>query len=61
MKEAAGTDGARLVILPDGGNLIRPVGANIVLTCKGEVDDPELISDLRWIGPNGQEIPNGDR
>lgn len=54
-------EGARLVILPDGGNLIRPVGANIVLTCKGEVDDPELISDLRWIGPSGQEIPNGDR
>lgn len=61
VKEVAGTEGARLVILPDGGNLIRPVGANIVLTCKGEVDDPELISDLRWIGPNGQEIPNGDR
>ncbi|XP_046443372.1 fasciclin-2-like isoform X2 [Daphnia pulex] len=57
----AGAQDARLVILPDGGNLIRPVGANIVLTCKGEVPDPELISELRWLGPNGQELPNGDR
>ncbi|XP_046649181.1 fasciclin-2-like isoform X4 [Daphnia pulicaria] len=56
----AGAQDARLVILPDGGNLIRPVGANIVLTCKGEVPDPELISELRWLGPNGQELPNGD-
>nr|CAH0111202.1 unnamed protein product [Daphnia galeata] len=57
----AGAQDARLVILPDGGNIIRPVGANIVLTCKGEVPDPELISELRWLGPNGQELPNGDR
>lgn len=57
----AGAQEARLVILPDGGNLIRPVGANIVLTCKGEVPDPELISNLRWLGPDGRDLPNGDR
>ncbi|XP_059352616.1 fasciclin-2-like isoform X2 [Daphnia carinata] len=57
----AGAQEARLVILPDGGNLIRPVGANIVLTCKGEVPDPDLISDLRWLGPDGRDLPNGDR
>ncbi|XP_059352622.1 fasciclin-2-like isoform X6 [Daphnia carinata] len=56
----AGAQEARLVILPDGGNLIRPVGANIVLTCKGEVPDPDLISDLRWLGPDGRDLPNGD-
>ncbi|XP_045025430.1 fasciclin-2 isoform X4 [Daphnia magna] len=56
----AGAQEARLVILPDGGNLIRPVGANIVLTCKGEVPDPELISNLRWLGPDGRDLPNGD-
>ena len=52
---------ARLVILPEGGNLIRPVGANIVLTCKAEVPDPDLITDLRWLGPDGRDLPNGDR
>lgn len=58
---AIGSDEARLVILPDGGNIVRPVGANIVLTCKGEVPDPDLISDLRWLGPDGRDLPNGDR
>jgi hypothetical protein len=55
-------DEAKLVILPDGGNLVRPIGANIVLTCKGEVPDPELtLTDLRWLGPDGHDLPNGDR
>ena len=54
-------DVARVVILPDGGNLVRPIGANIVLTCKGEVPDPDLISEMRWLGPDGRDLPNGDR
>ena len=52
---------AKLVILPDGGQLIRPIGANIVLTCKAEVPDPTLITDLRWLGPDGNDLPNGER
>lgn len=51
----------KLVILPEGGNLVRPVGANIVLTCKGLVEDPDLVSDIRWLGPDGRDLPNGDR
>lgn len=58
-----GEDGhqARLVIQPDGGNIIRPVGANIVLTCRAEVSDPSLIEDIRWVGIDGRELLNGDR
>ena len=52
---------AKLVILPEGGNIIRSIGANIVLTCKGEAPDPELITDLKWLGPDGRDLPNGDR
>jgi len=51
---------AKLVILPEGGNIIRSIGANIVLTCKGEAPDPELITDLKWLGPDGRDLPNGD-
>ena len=52
---------ARLVIMPDGENIVRPVGANIVLTCKGQVPDPELITDLRWLGPDGRDLLNEER
>ena len=58
---AAGAQDPRLVILPGGDNLVRPVGTNVVLTCKSKIPDPELISELRWLGPNGQEIVNGNR
>ena len=54
-------DEARLVILPEGENIIRSIGANIVLTCKGLVPDPDLITNLRWLGPDGHDLPNGDR
>jgi len=52
---------ARLVIMPDGENIVRPVGANIVLTCKGQVPDPDLITDLRWLGPDGRDLLNEER
>lgn len=61
---ATGSDEAKLVILPGGGNLVRPIGDSIVLTCNGEVPIAEpnysLITDLRWLGPDGNDLPNGD-
>ena len=49
-----------LKILPSGKQEIR-AGKNLVLTCRAQVPNRELIKDLKWINPRGQEIPQDDR
>jgi len=49
-----------LKILPSGKQEIR-AGKNLVLTCRAQVPNLELIKDLKWINPRGQEIPQDDR
>jgi len=49
-----------LRILPSGKQEIR-AGKNLVLTCRAQVPNIELIKHLRWINPRGQEIPQDDR
>ena len=46
-------------ILPSGKLDIRAY-KNIVLTCRAQVSNRELIKDLKWINPRGQEIPQDD-
>jgi len=38
-----------------------PVGRNLFFTCKAQVQNPELVRDLRWLGPEGKRIPEDDR
>ena len=52
--------GPHLRILPSGKQEIR-AGKNLVLTCRAQVPNIELIKHLRWINPRGQEIPQDDR
>jgi len=50
-----------LVIFPDSAHVIKKIGENLVLSCSPVVPDANSVTDLRWIGPDGQLIPNGDR
>ena len=49
-----------LRILPSGRQEIR-AGKNLVLTCRAQVPNIELVKQLRWINPRGAEIPQDDR
>jgi len=49
-----------LKILPSGRQEIR-AGKNLVLTCRAQVPNIDLIKNLRWYNPRGQEIPQDDR
>lgn len=49
-----------LRILPAGRQEIK-AGKNLVLTCRAQVSNIELIKHLRWINPRGQEIPQDYR
>jgi hypothetical protein len=54
----------RLVITPSHSNsaqYTQAVGNPLAFTCKAEVPDPTLITDLKWISPEGLEIGVGDR
>lgn len=47
---------SRLEILPNGEVQSKPVGSSIILTCKPNVTNPELISNMEWIDHNGRVI-----
>lgn len=45
-----------LKILPDVKSLSRPSNQRFALTCRGEGGDANLLSELKWITPAGDEI-----
>ena len=49
-----------LEVIPQGPHHM-PVGRNLFFTCKAQVQNPELVRDLRWLGPEGERIPEDDR
>jgi len=49
-----------LRILPNGDQEVR-AGKNLVLTCKADVSNPDLVSEIRWYSPSGDLIPQDDR
>jgi hypothetical protein len=53
-------NGNRLDIKPSGPHH-KPVGKNLFFTCKADVSNPQLVRDLKWLKPNGQNIPEDDR
>ena len=54
------SSGPHLRILPSGRQEIR-AGKNLVLTCRAQVPNIELVKHLKWINPRGQDIPQDDR
>ena len=49
-----------LRVIPAGPHEM-PVGRNLFFTCKAAVQNPELVRDLKWVGPSGKMIPQDDR
>lgn len=49
-----------LRIIPAGPHHM-PIGRNLFFTCRADVHNPELVRDLKWFGPNGEDIPEDDR
>lgn len=47
---------SRLEILPTQSPQRRPVGKQMMVTCQAKVDNPDLITDLRWRGQDGMNI-----
>ena len=50
----------RLDILPRGPHTF-PIGKNSFFTCRAHVHNPGLVKNLKWLAPNGMEIPQDDR
>jgi len=50
----------RLEVIPVGPHHL-PVGRNVFFTCKAVVQNPELVRDMKWLGPDGRPIPQDDR
>lgn len=47
---------ARVEILPTQSVQRKPVGKSMMLTCSVKVDNPDLISDLKWYGEDNMPI-----
>ncbi|KAF2360252.1 Fibronectin type III [Trinorchestia longiramus] len=50
----------RLIIQPDS-QISKSLGETVYVSCKAEVSDPKLVTEMRWTGPGGAEVPNYDR
>ncbi|CAL4081904.1 unnamed protein product, partial [Meganyctiphanes norvegica] len=48
-----------LTLMP-AGKLLKALDGSVYVSCTSEVEDPALITEMKWSGPNGQEIPNSD-
>jgi len=49
-----------LKILPEGPQTVR-ANRNLVLTCRAQVPNSELVKDLKWIDPKGNEVSQDSR
>nr|XP_053638441.1 fasciclin-2-like isoform X2 [Cherax quadricarinatus] len=47
-----------LELLPS--NILKPLGDGVYISCTANVDDPGLVTEMTWTGPNGERIPNAD-
>lgn len=58
-----GTDAIRtpeLQILPSQAVQTKPIGKNVLLTCKANVENMPLLTEMQWLDPNNRTILNND-
>lgn len=51
---------AELVILPSQAVQTKPIGKNVLLTCRANVENMLLLTDMQWLDPNNRTILNND-
>ncbi|CAL1264408.1 unnamed protein product [Larinioides sclopetarius] len=49
-------EGAKLIINPSGQTQSQPAGKGFGLTCQGDADNPDLFTDMKWVGPKGELV-----
>jgi neural cell adhesion molecule len=54
--QSAAMEHNSLEILPNGKIQTKPVGSSILMTCKPQVADTNLISNIQWIDPQNNSI-----
>lgn len=47
-----------LELLP--ANILKAIDEGVYISCTANVEDPGLVTEMMWSGPNGKEIPNID-
>ncbi|XP_042205865.1 fasciclin-2-like isoform X3 [Homarus americanus] len=47
-----------LDLLPS--SILKARGQAVYVSCTANVDDSELVTEMKWSGPNGRDIPNSD-
>ncbi|XP_064081205.1 fasciclin-2-like isoform X3 [Macrobrachium nipponense] len=50
--------GPSLQLLP--ASILKALNDDVYVSCTANVDDPDLVTEMKWVGPNGQAIPNDD-
>lgn len=50
--------GPSLQLLPS--SILKALNDDVYVSCTANVDDPDLVTEMKWVGPNGQAIPNDD-
>jgi len=55
-------DGNSLEIIPESKDQVyqRALGKSSVFSCKGRVENPELLSKIKWWWPDGRSIDFSD-
>ncbi|XP_014600912.1 PREDICTED: fasciclin-2 isoform X1 [Polistes canadensis] len=53
---AGNANATSLEILPSGETQTKPIGSSIILTCKPNVDNLGLVSDMQWLDPQNRVI-----
>ncbi|XP_043504363.1 fasciclin-2 [Polistes fuscatus] len=53
---AANANATSLEILPSGETQTKPIGSSIILTCKPNVDNLGLVTDMQWLDPQNRVI-----
>ncbi|KAF8792826.1 fasciclin-2-like isoform X1 [Argiope bruennichi] len=49
-------EGAKLIINPSGQTQSQPAGKGFGLTCQGDADNPDLFTEMKWVGPKGELV-----
>lgn len=49
-----------LTILPSPAVQTKPIGKSVLLTCRANVENLQLLTDMQWLDPNNRTILNNE-